>query len=81
MLTLGKIFTNNCVYDAQVLKVLLERVGADRLVMGSDYPVGEKDPVGWLRQAEVTGENLVKITGGNAALILGLPLTTDQNAQ
>ena len=37
------------VYDPQVLKVLIERIGADRMVMGSDYPVGEKHPVGFLR--------------------------------
>jgi aminocarboxymuconate-semialdehyde decarboxylase len=59
------------VYDPQVLKVLLERVGADRLVMGSDYPVGEKDPVGWLR-AQVSSSDLEKISGGNAARLLNL---------
>ena len=63
---------DTCVYDPQVLKVLLERVGADRLVMGSDYPVGEKDPLAWLRQAGVTGDELTAITGGNAARLLGL---------
>ena len=47
-----------------VLKVLIERVGVDRLVLGSDYPVGEKDPVGWLRDdcglrgADLRGANL-----------------------
>ena len=42
---------DTCVYDPQVLKVLLERVGADRLVMGSDYPVGEKGSDGFFRKA------------------------------
>ena len=41
---------DTCVYDPQVLKVLVERIGADRLVMGSDYPVGEKDPVGFVER-------------------------------
>ena len=35
-------------------KVLLERVGADRLVMGSDYPVGEQDPAGFVERCGVS---------------------------
>ena len=70
---LRSFYYDTCVYDPQVLKVLLDRVGADRLVMGSDYPVGEKDPVAWLKQAGVGGADLVAIAGGNAARILGLP--------
>ena len=62
---------DSCVYDPRVLKVLLERVGADRLVMGSDYPVGEKDPVGWIR-GQVSHPDAEKICGGNAARLLDL---------
>ncbi len=77
---LRSFYYDTCVYDPKVLKVLLERVGADRLVMGSDYPVGEKDPIGWLRDAGVTGAELAAIAGGNAARILGLPATADRPA-
>ena len=63
---------DTCVYDPQVLKVLLERVGAERLVMGSDYPVGEKDPVGFVRNCGVAGTQLAAICGGNAARLLGI---------
>ena len=69
---LRAFYYDTCVYDPQVLRVLLERVGADRLVMGSDYPVGEKDPLAWLRGAGVTGDDLARISGGNAARLLGL---------
>jgi len=61
-----------CVYDPEVLQVLMARVGADRLVLGSDYPVGEKDPLAWLQDAGVQGADLQAIAGGNAARLLGL---------
>ena len=67
---------DTCVYDPLVLRVLIERVGVDRLVMGSDYPVGERDPVGWLRAAGVGGDDLAAIAGGNAARLLGLDLAS-----
>ena len=69
---LRSFYYDSCVYDPKVLQVLLERVGADRLVMGSDYPVGEKDPVGWLRACGVAGADLAAIAGGNAARLLGI---------
>ena len=69
---LRRFYYDSCVYDPQVLKVLIERVGADRIVMGSDYPVGEKDPVGWLKSCGLTGPQLAAIAGANAARLLGL---------
>ena len=69
---LRSFYYDSCVYDPKVLQVLLERVGADRLVMGSDYPVGEKDPGGWLRACGVAGADLAAIAGGNAARLLGI---------
>jgi len=71
---LRSFYYDSCVYDPQVLKVLIERVGADRLVMGSDYPVGEKDPVGWLRGCGLAGEDLAQVAGGNAARLLGISI-------
>ncbi len=63
---------DTCVYDPEVLKVLLARVGAERLVMGSDYPVGEKDPVSFVRSCGVSPAELATICGGNAARLLGI---------
>ena len=63
---------DTCVYDPQVLKVLLERIGADRLVMGSDYPVGEQDPVGFVERCGVSPPEAALICGGNAARLLGI---------
>jgi aminocarboxymuconate-semialdehyde decarboxylase len=63
---------DSCVYDPAVLKVLLERVGADRIVMGSDYPVGEKDPVGWIGSLGLSASETAKMCGENAARLLAL---------
>jgi aminocarboxymuconate-semialdehyde decarboxylase len=67
---LGRFYYDTCVYDPQVLRVLAERVGVSQLVMGSDYPVGEKDPVRWLREAGLDGEALQAVAGGNAERLL-----------
>ena len=67
---LKRFYYDTCVYDPAVLRVLIERVGPSQLVMGSDYPVGEKDPVGWLREAGLEGENLRAVCGGNAERLL-----------
>jgi aminocarboxymuconate-semialdehyde decarboxylase len=63
---------DTCVYDPEVLKVLFRRVGADRLVMGSDYPVGEKDPVAFIDQFDIPQSEKALIRGANAARLLGL---------
>ncbi|NBT68488.1 MAG: amidohydrolase [Betaproteobacteria bacterium] len=69
---LKNFYYDACVYDPQVLNVLIERVGVDRLVMGSDYPVGEKDPVAWLSSMQLEKNALDAIVGGNALKILEL---------
>ena len=69
---LRSFYYETTVYDPQVLAVLQNRIGIDRLVMGSDYPVGEADPVGWLRNCGLQGDDLSAVTGGNAARLLGL---------
>jgi aminocarboxymuconate-semialdehyde decarboxylase len=67
---LRRFYYDTCVYDPQVLQVLIDRVGVDRLVMGSDYPVGEADPVAWLQDAGLRGGDLAAVAGGNAAALL-----------
>jgi aminocarboxymuconate-semialdehyde decarboxylase len=69
---LNRFYYDSCVYDPAVLKVLIERVGTDRIVMGSDYPIGEKDPLGWLKLCGLTGQTLNDVAGENAARLLGI---------
>lgn len=69
---LRSFYYDTCVYDPLVLKTLIERVGIDRLILGSDYPVGETDPVGFARNCGIAGAGLAAVAGGNAARLLGM---------
>jgi aminocarboxymuconate-semialdehyde decarboxylase len=42
---LKMLWFDSCVYDNDILRNLVAKVGADRVVLGSDYPVGDKQPV------------------------------------
>ena len=42
----------SCVYEESILQYLVQKAGHDRIVMGSDYPVGESDPVGFIQNAK-----------------------------
>jgi aminocarboxymuconate-semialdehyde decarboxylase len=69
---LRSFYLDTCVYDPAVLSVLLDRVGPDRLVLGTDYPVGDTDPLAILDAAGLSGDELAAVAGGNAAALLGL---------
>jgi aminocarboxymuconate-semialdehyde decarboxylase len=67
------LYYDSCVYGNDVLEALIRRVGADRIVLGTDYPFGEDDPVGNIGKAEeIAAEAHRKIVGETAAGILGL---------
>jgi aminocarboxymuconate-semialdehyde decarboxylase len=59
------------------LDYLIDRVGADHVLMGTDYPydMGETDPVARVnRVAGISDDDKAKIIGLNAARLLGLDL-------
>ena len=61
------------VYNIDMLEVLVRKVGASRIVMGSDYPSGEDDPVTFVRKARnLSSEEKADILGRNGARLLGL---------
>jgi len=67
------LYYDSCVYGNDVLEALIRRVGADRIVLGTDYPFGEDDPVGNIGKAEgISAEERRQIVSGTAAGILGL---------
>ena len=67
------LYYDSCVYGNDVLEALIRRVGADRIVLGTDYPFGEDDPVGNIGKAEgISAQAQRQIVGETAAAILGL---------
>ncbi|HEV2202180.1 MAG TPA: amidohydrolase family protein [Bryobacteraceae bacterium] len=67
------VYYDSCVYAPSVLEALIERVGADRIVFGTDYPFGEQDPVANIRKTKgLSDADFQGIVSGTAAGILGL---------
>jgi aminocarboxymuconate-semialdehyde decarboxylase len=54
---------------------LVETVGADRVLCGSDHPfdMGDLRPADTIRAAGLGAEAEAAVLGGNAARLLGLP--------
>lgn len=66
-----RFWYDTCMYDPFTLRSLAARVGPSRLVMGSDYPVGDLDPVGFVWKERALSETAkVGILGKNAARLL-----------
>jgi aminocarboxymuconate-semialdehyde decarboxylase len=70
---LRHFYYDTCVYDPLALQTLFKRVGADRIVLGADYPVGDEDPVGVVKDAvTLSPDELRMVAGGTAARLLGI---------
>lgn len=71
---LKKIYFDSIVHSAVALQYLVRVAGADRVVIGTDYPMamGDFDAVSKTMAIEVTDAEREQILGGNAALALNL---------
>ena len=64
---------DSCVYDAGTLAVLVDKVGEDRVLLGSDYPVGEARPVEFVTgNPALSAGQQARILRGNAFRLFGL---------
>ena len=70
---LRRMYYDTCVYDTSILEALIDRVGADRIVMGADYPVGEDDPVAFVKTASnLSAAQRDAVCGQTAVALLAL---------
>lgn len=71
---LEKFYFDTISFDRGMLKSLVERFGAEHVVLGTDYPydMGVDDPVGFIEGAKLSALQKKQIMGGNAARLLKL---------
>lgn len=69
---LRMLYFDSCVYETEVLEALVKRVGADRVLLGSDYPVGEPKPIEFIESCALSAQQKADIIGGNAARLFGV---------
>ena len=66
-------YYDTCMYNPEMIQYLAGKVGPERILCGSDYPVGEEDPVGYINGVKgVSSAEKEAMLGGNAAKLLGL---------
>ena len=71
---LRMLYFDSCVYDRAVLQHLVDKVGAERVLLGSDYPVGETKPIEFVAETDtLSAAQKEAIVRANAAALLGLP--------
>ncbi|MFF5159571.1 amidohydrolase family protein [Streptomyces sp. NPDC000348] len=73
---LKRLWFDSLVHDPHVLRELVRVAGADRVLLGSDFPfdMGTEDPVAALRAARLSEADFDAVRGRNAAALLHLAL-------
>lgn len=71
---LKDIYADSLTHDPAGLRYLVERLGEDQVLLGSDHPfdMGEADPIGKVKAAIEDHAVVDKIVGGTAARLLNL---------
>lgn len=65
---LHNLWFDTTVFDPALLATLVDNYGADRVLMGTDYPfdMGQGNPVDFVRAAGLSDEETALVLGGNA---------------
>ncbi|MGW0535010.1 amidohydrolase family protein [Streptomyces sp. NPDC003032] len=67
-----RLYFDSLVHDPCALRELVRVAGADRVLLGSDFPfdMGTEDPVGALRSAHLADADFHSVRGANAVALL-----------
>lgn len=70
--SIGRFYFDTITHDRELLRALVEWAGADRVLLGSDYPfdMADPDPVATLRSLELEPGDEAAILGTNAERLL-----------
>lgn len=71
---LNRFSVDSAVFDQRALQFLVETMGADRVMLGSDYPfpLGEERVGSLIRQSDLPQSTKTNLLSGNAMRFLGL---------
>ncbi|HEX7110933.1 MAG TPA: amidohydrolase family protein [Mizugakiibacter sp.] len=77
---LGRLYFDSCVHDPQALAYLLDVVGRERVMLGTDYPfpLGEQQPGSGIEALGLDDAGRARLFHGTALEWLGLPLNRFQ---
>jgi len=66
---LKRMWFDTCVFSSDLVDILVDVAGADRVMMGSDYPfdMGDQDPVGLVKATKLSEADQQKLLFGNAS--------------
>jgi aminocarboxymuconate-semialdehyde decarboxylase len=67
----SRLYFDTVLFEPRALRFLCDTVGADRIMLGSDYPfgIGDPDPCAVVDNASLTGDERRAILGDNAMRI------------
>jgi aminocarboxymuconate-semialdehyde decarboxylase len=81
--SIRRFYFDTVTHDAELLRALIEFAGAERVLLGSDYPfdMADPDPVATVRACGLEAPDEAAVMGGNADHLLGSERADRTNRQ